>query len=60
MQAAFTDENKLARLQKNWEEAQELGLIGVPSFQIGEELFWGSDRIDYVLDHLKNLRLSRA
>jgi len=59
LQAAFTDESKLAQLDRNWEEAQELGLIGVPSFQIGEELFWGSDRIEYVLDHLKDLRLSR-
>ena len=59
LQAAFTDEARLAQLDRNWEEAQELGLIGVPSFQIGEELFWGSDRIDYVLDHLRGLRLSR-
>ena len=59
LQAAFTDESKLAQLDRNWEEAQELGLIGVPSFQIGDELFWGSDRIEYVLDHLKDLRLSR-
>ena len=59
LQAAFTDESKLAQLDRNWEDAQELGLIGVPSFQIGEELFWGSDRIEYVLDHLKDLRLSR-
>lgn len=57
--AAFTDPSRLARLEKNWEEAQELGLIGVPSFQIGEELFWGSDRIEYVLDHLRDLRLGR-
>ena len=59
LQVAFADESKLAQLDRNWEEAQELGLIGVPSFQIGEELFWGSDRIEYVLDHLKDLRLSR-
>jgi 2-hydroxychromene-2-carboxylate isomerase len=31
----------------------------VPSFQIGEELFWGSDRINYVLDYLNDLRLSK-
>jgi len=56
---SFSDAGKLAQLEANWDEAQELGLIGVPSFQVGEELFWGSDRIDYVLDHLKDLRLSR-
>jgi 2-hydroxychromene-2-carboxylate isomerase len=59
LEASFTDEAKLAQLDKNWEEAQELGLIGVPSFQVGEELFWGSDRIEYVLDHLNDLRLRR-
>ena len=59
LQAAFTDEARLAQLDRNWEDARDLGLIGVPSFQVGEELFWGSDRIDYVLDHLRGLRLSR-
>ena len=59
LRASFSDSDKLAQLDRNWEEAQELGLIGVPSFQIGEELFWGSDRIEYVLDHLRTLRLSR-
>ena len=59
LRASFTDEGKLAQLEKNWEEAQELGLIGVPSFQLGEELFWGSDRIEYVLDHLNELRLRK-
>ena len=60
LREAFGDESKLSRLDKNWEEAQELGLIGVPSFQIGDELFWGSDRIQYVLDHLRDLRLSKV
>jgi 2-hydroxychromene-2-carboxylate isomerase len=59
LRASFTDEGKLAQLDKNWEEAQEMGLIGVPSFQVGDELFWGSDRIEYVLDHLNELRLRK-
>lgn len=59
LKAACSDKDKLAQLDRNWEEAQELGLIGVPSFQIGEELFWGSDRVEYVLDHLRDLRLRR-
>jgi 2-hydroxychromene-2-carboxylate isomerase len=60
LQAAFTEEGKLAQLERNWQEAQELGLIGVPSFQVGEELFWGSDRIEYVLDYLNELRLRKT
>ena len=59
LQDAFTNEDYLQRLEDNWIEAQELGLIGVPSFRIGEELFWGSDRIEYVIDHLTDLRLRR-
>ncbi|MAT91765.1 MAG: disulfide bond formation protein DsbA [Halioglobus sp.] len=60
VRAAATDPDRLAVLETNWDEAQRLGLIGVPSFRIGEELFWGSDRIEYVLDHLRELRLRRA
>lgn len=30
--------------------AGELGLFGAPSFVVGKELFWGSDRIDDALD----------
>ncbi len=58
MQAIESPDN-LAQLEKNWEEAQTLGVIGVPTFVIGEDIFWGSDRIEYVLDHLRELRLSR-
>lgn len=58
--AAFDNTDYRQQLQDNWQESQALGLIGVPSFQIGEELFWGSDRIEYVLDHLRSLRLSRC
>ena len=59
LSAAFTDEARLAQLEDNWQEAQATGLIGVPSFQVGEELFWGADRIEYVLDHLTDLRLRK-
>ncbi len=57
--ASFSKPAYIEQLENNWAEAQELGLIGVPSFQIGEELFWGSDRIEYVLDHLNDLRLRK-
>jgi 2-hydroxychromene-2-carboxylate isomerase len=60
LQEAFTSPDYLKQLEDNWNEAQGLGLIGVPSFRIGEELFWGSDRIEYVLDHLNDLRLRKA
>ena len=57
--ASFSKPAYIEQLENNWAEAQELALIGVPSFQIGEELFWGSDRIEYVLDHLNDLRLRK-
>ncbi|MEM9145075.1 MAG: 2-hydroxychromene-2-carboxylate isomerase [Pseudomonadota bacterium] len=31
-------------------EAQRLGLFGAPSFTVGEELFWGHDRMAAALD----------
>lgn len=56
---AIESADNLAQLEKNWEEAQALGVIGVPTFVIGEEIFWGSDRIEYVKNHLRELRLAR-
>jgi 2-hydroxychromene-2-carboxylate isomerase len=56
LKSSFSNPQYLDQLEKNWAEAQELGLIGVPSFQIGEELFWGQDRIDYVMEHLSTMR----
>ncbi len=46
-------------MEHNWTEAQSLGVIGVPTFIVGDEIFWGSDRIDYLLDHLRALRLAK-
>lgn len=59
LKASFSDAGYLQQLEDNWVEAEKKGLIGVPSFVIGDELFWGSDRIDYVLDHLSAMRLRR-
>jgi 2-hydroxychromene-2-carboxylate isomerase len=35
-------------LKRVTQEAAEQGVFGVPSFLVGEELFWGHDRMDYV------------
>jgi 2-hydroxychromene-2-carboxylate isomerase len=42
---ANTPENK-ARLKTQTEEAQARGLFGAPSFTVGDELFWGNDRLE--------------
>ncbi len=49
----------LGRLAANKKEADSLGVIGVPTFVIGKDIFWGHDRLDFVHDHLRELRLRR-
>jgi 2-hydroxychromene-2-carboxylate isomerase len=38
-----------AKLRTETEAAQRLGIFGAPSFVIGEELFWGNDRLEAAL-----------
>ena len=45
---AQLDANKLA-LRAQTERAAELGLVGAPSFRVGDELFWGNDRLEDAL-----------
>lgn len=56
---AIESKTNLKRLQQNKREADESGVFGVPSFIIGDEKFWGNDRIDFVIDYLCELRLRR-
>jgi 2-hydroxychromene-2-carboxylate isomerase len=37
-----------AAYHANTEAAIAAGVFGVPTFQIGDELFWGQDRLDFV------------
>ena len=32
------------------EEAQQRGIFGAPTFFVGDEMFWGNDRLDDALD----------
>ncbi len=43
--AASTESVKTA-LRKATDRAAELGVIGVPSLVVGDEVFWGDDRVD--------------
>lgn len=43
--AANTPENK-DKLKAQTEEAIARGLFGAPSFTVGDELFWGNDRLE--------------
>ncbi len=46
--AALGDAGK-ARLRQQTEEAIAKGIFGAPSFIVGEELFWGNDRLESAL-----------
>jgi 2-hydroxychromene-2-carboxylate isomerase len=51
--------DNLAQLEANAERADRKGVIGVPSFVIGEEIFWGQDRVDFVIEALTEQRARR-
>ena len=36
-------------LREQTQRAKELGIFGAPSFMVGEELFWGNDRLEDAL-----------
>ncbi len=57
--AALDSGDNRRRLQDNWAEAMELGVIGVPSFVVGEQIFWGNDRVDFLEEHLRELGLEK-
>jgi 2-hydroxychromene-2-carboxylate isomerase len=38
-----------ARLRTATEEAQRRGVFGAPTFFVGEEMFWGNDRLEDAL-----------
>jgi 2-hydroxychromene-2-carboxylate isomerase len=48
LQAALAPANKAA-LAARVEQAVEKGIFGAPSFLVGDELFWGNDRLDQAL-----------
>jgi len=38
--------------------AYELGVIGVPTIAVGDELFWGDDRLEDAAAHLNSMMTS--
>jgi 2-hydroxychromene-2-carboxylate isomerase len=47
---AQSDANKL-RLREQTAAAADRGIFGAPTFFVGEEMFWGNDRLDDALDY---------
>lgn len=57
--AAVDDPKRLAVLEKNWEEAQSVHVIGVPSLVFENQVFWGNDRLEYLEDIFRERGLIR-
>jgi len=58
--AALASDEYRALLAKHWDEAQELGVIGVPTFVVGDQIFWGNDRVDFLEEYLTEHGLRKA
>ena len=48
--SAARGQDAKARVRHNTERAIALGIFGAPTFVVGEELFWGSDRLNAALE----------
>jgi 2-hydroxychromene-2-carboxylate isomerase len=40
------------RLKANTDEAIDRGVFGAPAFFVGDQLFWGNDRLEFVAEAL--------
>lgn len=55
VELAMQDPQVKAALRRATDAAYELGVFGVPTIAIGEELFWGDDRLEDAAGHLSSL-----
>ncbi len=51
-QAMVNDAAVKEQLKKNTEEAVARGVFGAPTFFVGEEMYWGQDRLEFVAEAL--------
>ena len=56
LQEALADEMGMTALQGFEESAKTDGAFGVPTFVVGNEVFWGNDRLDFLAEHINSLR----
>lgn len=54
LEARIGDPAVKDQLRRNTEEATARGVFGIPTFAIDDELFWGDDVTDMMLDYLEN------
>jgi 2-hydroxychromene-2-carboxylate isomerase len=60
MLARMEEPEVKAQLRLNTEEAVRRGVFGAPTFFVGEELFWGNDRLTFVEEALTRNETVRA
>jgi 2-hydroxychromene-2-carboxylate isomerase len=46
--------DSLSRYQQSTQQAHARGVFGVPTMMIGEEMWWGNDRLDFLEEFLKD------
>lgn len=56
--AQATSAETKERLRRRSDEAVERGIFGAPTFLVGNELYWGNDRLEDALDYCTELRSS--
>ena len=54
LDSALNDPAVKQTLRRNTQWAIERGVFGVPTFVVGNELFWGHDAFDMVVDYLRD------
>lgn len=59
LEAALKDRRLEGSISANRRAARSLGVFGVPTFVIEEELFWGNDRHEFVVSELARRGLRR-
>lgn len=57
LQAASQQPAVKAQLASATEQAIGDGVFGVPTLRVGDQLFWGADRIDALIRHLQGYRI---
>lgn len=51
---AYVHDEARAEHTRVIDEAEDLGVFGVPTMVFNDELFWGTDRIDMLVERIKN------
>lgn len=55
IEEAGSDANR-QRLRERTQRARDLGIFGAPTFFVGDEMFWGNDRLEDAIDAARTAR----